>query len=252
MLKIIISGCNGRMGRVVESLCHSDPELTVIAGFDISGRTDDRPFPVYDAPSQCSQNADAVIDFSNPAALDGLLSFGLKRQIPLVLATTGYTPAQLAQIGAAARTIPIFRSSNMSLGINVMLELVKKASSVLGNSCDIEIVERHHNKKLDAPSGTALMIADAAASACPHETEYVYDRHSVRQPRDKKEIGISAVRGGTIVGVHEVIFAGHDEVIEIKHTAMSREIFAQGAVEAAKFLAQAPAPGLYDMSMLVK
>lgn len=251
MLKIIISGCNGRMGRVVESLCNADPDLTVTAGFDILGRTDDRTFPVYSNPSQCADSADAVIDFSNPAALDGLLAFCLERKLPLVLATTGYTPEQAAQIGAAAQVIPIFRSANMSLGINVMLELVKKASAILGSSCDIEIVERHHNKKLDAPSGTALMIADAAASACPHETEYVYDRHSVRQPRSPKEIGISSVRGGTIVGVHEVIFAGHDEIIEIKHTAMSREIFAQGAVEAAKFLAKVSAPGLYDMSMLV-
>lgn len=140
----------------------------------------------------------------------------------------------------------------MSLGINVLLELVKKAASVLGDSYDIEIVERHHRRKVDAPSGTALMIADAAASSCGHETEYVFERHSVRHPRDKKEIGISAVRGGTIVGEHEIIFAGHDEIMEIKHTALSRDIFAQGAVEAAKFMATVQAPGLYDMSHLVK
>ena len=157
-----------------------------------------------------------------------------------------------AAIGAAALEVPIFRSANMSLGINVLIELVKKAASVLGDSYDIEIVERHHRRKVDAPSGTALMIADAAASACGHDSEYVYERHSVRQPRDKKEIGISAVRGGTIVGEHEIIFAGHDEVMEIKHTALSREIFAQGAVEAAKFMATVETPGMYDMSMLVK
>ena len=217
MLKIIISGCSGHMGRVVESICAADPAVQVAAGFDVLGSSD-REFPVYSSPSQFTGEADAVIDFSSPAALE----------------------------------VPIFRSANMSLGINVLLELVKKTASVLGDSYDIEIVERHHRRKVDAPSGTALMIADAAASACGHETEYVFERHSVRQPRDKKEIGISAVRGGTIVGEHEIIFAGHDEIMEIRHTALSREIFAQGAVEAAKFMATVNAPGLYDMSQLVK
>ena len=251
MHKIIISGCNGHMGRVVEALCSADPDVQVVAGFDILGNTD-HAFPVYTSPALFQGEADAVIDFSSPAALNGLLDFAKSRKIPLVLATTGYTPEQVAQIGAAAMEVPIFRSANVSLGINVLLELVKKAASVLGDSYDIEIVERHHRRKVDAPSGTALMIADAAASACGHETEYVYERNSVRRPRDKKEIGISAVRGGTIVGEHEIIFAGHDEVMEIKHTALSREIFAQGAVEAAKFMSGITAPGLYDMSQLVK
>ena len=251
MLKIIISGCNGHMGRVVESLCAADPQVEVVAGFDVLG-SNDGEFPVYSSPAQFTGKADAVIDFSSPAALNGLLDFAQATGTPLVLATTGYTPEQVAQIGAAAQKVPIFRSANMSLGINVLLELVKKAASVLGDSYDIEIVERHHRRKVDAPSGTALMIADAAAQSCGHETEYVFERHSVRQPRDKKEIGISAVRGGTIVGEHEIIFAGHDEVMEIRHTALSREIFAQGAVEAAKFISGVTAPGLYDMSMLVK
>lgn len=251
MLKIIISGCNGHMGRVVADLCAADPQVEVVGGFDVMGSTD-REFPVFTAPDQFQGQADAVIDFSSPAALDGLLAFAKATRTPLVLATTGYTPEQVAQIGAAALEVPIFRSANMSLGINVLLELVKKAASVLGDSYDIEIVERHHRRKVDAPSGTALMIADAAAAACGHETEYVFERHNVHHPRDKKEIGISAVRGGTIVGEHEIIFAGHDEVMEIKHTALSREIFAQGAVEAAKFMATVTAPGMYDMSMLVK
>jgi len=238
------------MGRVVASLCQGDPQVEIAAGFDVLGSTD-RDFPVFSSPAQFQGEADAVIDFSSPAALDGLLEFSMARKIPLVLATTGYTPEQVAQIGAAALKTPIFRSANMSLGINVLLELVKKAAAVLGDSCDIEIVERHHRRKVDAPSGTALMIADAAAQACGPETEYVYERHSSRQPRDKKEIGISAVRGGTIVGEHEIIFAGHDELIEIKHTALSREIFAQGALEAAKFMANVSAPGLYDMAQLV-
>ena len=250
MLKIIISGCNGHMGRVVESLCNADPEVQVAAGFDVLGSAG-REFPVYSSPAQFTGEADAVIDFSSPAALDGLLEFGKRTKTPLILATTGYTPEQVAQIGAAALEVPIFRSANMSLGINVLLELVKKAASVLGDSYDIEIVERHHRRKVDAPSGTALMIADAAAQSCGHETEYVFERHSVRHPRDKKEIGISAVRGGTIVGEHEIIFAGHDEIMEIKHTALSREIFAQGALEAAKFMAAVKEPGLYDMSQLV-
>lgn len=250
MHKIIISGCNGHMGRVVESLCAADPEVEVVAGFDILGNTD-HTFPVFTSPALFQGEADAVIDFSSPAALNGLLDFAKARKIPLVLATTGFTPEQVAQIGAAALEVPLFRSANMSLGINVLLELVKKAANVLGDSYDIEIVERHHRRKVDAPSGTALMIADAAASACGHESEYVFDRHSVRQPREKKEIGISAVRGGTIVGEHEIIFAGHDEVMEIKHTALSRDIFAAGAIQAAKFISQITKPGLYDMSCLI-
>ena len=248
--KIIISGCNGRMGRVVESICEADPDVSVVAGFDVS--LESRAFPVFVSPANFTGEADAVIDFSNPAALDGLLAFALERKVPLVLATTGYSDEQLAQIDEASKHIPIFRSANMSLGINVLLELVKKAAAVLGDSYDIEIVEKHHNRKVDAPSGTALMIADAAASALNFKPEYVYERHSVCQSRDKKEIGISAVRGGTIVGIHEIMFAGRDEIIEIKHTAMSREIFANGAVKAAKFLAGVSKPGMYDMSMLVE
>lgn len=248
--KIIISGCNGRMGRVVESICEADPDVSVVAGFDVS--LESRAFPVFVSPANFTGEADAVIDFSSPAALDGLLAFALERKVPLVLATTGYSDEQLAQIDEASKRIPIFRSANMSLGINVLLELVKKAAAVLGDSYDIEIVEKHHNRKVDAPSGTALMIADAAASALNFKPEYVYERHSVRQSRDKKEIGISAVRGGTIVGIHEIMFAGRDEIIEIKHTAMSREIFANGAVKAAKFLTGMSKPGMYDMSMLVE
>ncbi|MFI3250922.1 MAG: 4-hydroxy-tetrahydrodipicolinate reductase [Eubacteriales bacterium] len=251
MPKIIISGCNGFMGRVVESLCQSDPAITVVGGFDLLGKIE-RSYPVVATPSAFEGDADAVIDFSAPAALDGLLDFATKRKIPLVLATTGYTPAQIAQIGAAACEVPLFRSANMSLGINVLLDLVAKASSVLGEKYDIEIVERHHKRKVDAPSGTALMIADVAAAHCGHQTNYVYDRSATRHPRESREIGISAVRGGTIVGEHEIIFAGHDELIEIKHTALSREIFAQGAVEASKFMATVKSPGLYDMSHLMQ
>ncbi|MCD8191128.1 MAG: 4-hydroxy-tetrahydrodipicolinate reductase [Clostridiales bacterium] len=249
MQKIIISGCNGKMGQVVESICAADGEIEVVAGFDVNQAP--RPYPVYVSPANFTGEADAVIDFSSPKALNGLLAFCLERKVPVVLATTGYSQEQLAQIDEAAKVIPVFRSGNMSLGINVLLELVKKAAAILGDSVDIEVVEQHHNRKVDAPSGTALMIADAAASALDYDVDYTCDRHERRTPRPKNEIGISSVRGGTIVGVHEVIFAGRDEIIEIKHTAMSREIFANGAVRAAKFLARQQAPGLYNMEHLV-
>lgn len=251
MTKVLISGCNGHMGKVVADICAEDPDIEVVGGFDLLGTTD-RPFPVFSSPAQFDGEADALIDFSSPAALEGLLELGKSKKIPLVLATTGYSEEQIAQINDCAQFVPIFRSANFSLGINVLLDLVKKAAAVLGGGYDVEIVERHHNRKVDAPSGTALMIADAAAQALPYEAHYVYDRQSVRQKRDPHEIGISAVRGGNIVGDHEIIFAGRDEVIEIRHSAMSREVFASGAVRAAKFLAKVQEPGLYDMSQLVR
>lgn len=248
MINVIISGCNGHMGRVVESICSADPEINIVAGFDILGSTD-RPFPVFTNPCQFDGDADVVIDFSHPSALTPLLSFCAGNGTAAVLATTGYTQEQLAEIDSAAKCIPVFRSANMSLGINVVVDLIRRAASIL-DGYDIEIVERHHNRKVDAPSGTALMLADAAASAVPYETEYVFDRSSARHPRDRKEIGISALRGGTIVGDHEVIFAGRDEVIELHHHAASREIFANGAVKAAKYLI-GKEPGLYSMTDLV-
>ncbi|HIT25396.1 MAG TPA: 4-hydroxy-tetrahydrodipicolinate reductase [Candidatus Enterenecus avicola] len=250
MQKILISGCNGHMGRVVADICASDPQVEVVAGIDILGQKNP-DFPVFSSPAACDIPADVVIDFSHPSALVTLLEMCQARHLPVVLATTGYDQAQLEAISEAARHIPVFRSANMSLGVNVLLDLVKKAAAVLGGDYDVEIVERHHHRKVDAPSGTALMLADAAASALPYETEYVYDRHDVRKPRDPHEIGISSVRGGTIVGDHTVIFAGRDEVIELSHHAASREVFAVGAVRAAKFLAQGRAPGLYSMSDLL-
>ncbi len=248
MINVIISGCNGRMGRVVEEICNTDPDVNVVAGFDILGSTE-HDFPVFTFSDMFDGSADVVIDFSHPSTLSALLSFCKSRKIGAVLATTGYSDEQLAEIEDAASIIPIFRSANMSLGINVVIELVKKAAAVL-SGYDIEIVERHHNRKIDAPSGTALMLADAAASAVPYMPEYAFSRNEVRQPRGKAEIGISAVRGGTIVGDHEVIFAGHDEIIELHHHAASREIFANGAVKAAKFIS-CKTNGLYSMSNLV-
>lgn len=251
MVRLIISGCNGRMGRVVETICSADPEFEIAAGIDLLG-AGDRDFPVCSSPAEFQGEADVVVDFSSPAALEGLLEFGMERHIPLVLATTGYSEEQLAAIDRAAAVIPIFRSANMSLGVNVLLGLVRSAARALNEGYDLEIVERHHNKKVDAPSGTALMIADAAAEVLPYEPEYVYDRQSVRRARGKTEIGISSVRGGGIVGDHEVIFAGRDEVIELRHTAMSRDVFASGAVRAARFLASVEKPGLYSMSDLLQ
>ncbi len=250
MIKLAISGCNGHMGRVVKSICAADPGISIVAGFDILGNGD-HDFKVYSTPDKFPGEADVVIDFSSPAALIALLDFSKTRRVPLVLATTGYSAAQLSAIDEAAKTVPIFRSGNMSLGINLLTELVKRAATVLGDGYDVEIIERHHHRKVDAPSGTALMLAEAAAEGLPYTPEYVYDRHDVRKARDAREIGISSVRGGTIVGDHTVLFAGRDEVIELTHSAQSREVFASGAVRAAKFLAGVQAPGLYSMADLV-
>ncbi len=251
MRKIIISGCCGHMGRVVADICASDSEVEVAAGIDILGQPMDG-FPVFSTPAACDVEAAVLIDFSHPAALGGLLDFCVQRRLPIVLATTGYAEEQLAQIDQAAQSIPVFRSANMSLGINVLMDLIGRAAALLGEDFDVEIQERHHRRKLDAPSGTALMLANAAGSALPYKPEYVYDRHNVRKPRDRQEIGISSLRGGTIVGDHTVIFAGRDEVIELSHHAASREVFAVGAVKAAKFLAGVEAPGMYDMSYLIR
>ena len=244
MQKIILSGCCGHMGRVVVDICANDPDVEISAGIDLLAQPLDG-FPVFSSPASCSVEGNVVIDFSHPAALDGLLDFCIRRKMPVVLATTGYSEEQLARIQEASKAIPVFRSANMSLGINVLMELVKQAAALLCDGFDVEITERHHRRKLDAPSGTALMLADAASSALP------YDSYNVRKPRDAREIGISSLRGGTIVGDHSVVFAGRDEVIEFSHHAASREVFAVGAVKAAKFLALVGAPGLYNMSHLI-
>ena len=249
MGKIILSGCNGHMGRAVAALCAADPELEISAGIDVLGQPG-AGFPVFSSPAACTIPGDVLVDFSHPSALDGILDFCRTTGLPAVLATTGYSQEQLWQIGQAAQHVPIFRSANFSLGINLLMDLVRRAAGALGADFDVEIVERHHRRKVDAPSGTALMLADAAAQSLPQPTHYVYDRHSQRQPRDPGEIGISSVRGGTIAGDHTVIFAGMDEVIELSHHAASRDVFAAGAVRAAKFMSGVTQPGLYDMSCL--
>jgi 4-hydroxy-tetrahydrodipicolinate reductase len=247
MLNIIISGCNGHMGRTVASLAAGDHELTIAAGFDIDVGVK-RGFPVFTDPEEFTGDCDVVIDFSSPSALPGLLAFCVSKSIPAVLCTTGYSEPQLKSIGEVSTVIPIFRSANMSTGINLLADLVRRACAVLGGSYDVEIIERHHRHKADAPSGTALMLADAAASALPYKAECVFERSSVRQPRGKCEIGISSVRGGSIVGEHEVVLAGFAETIELRHSVSSRDVFADGALKAAKFIAGVGGAGLYDMN----
>ncbi|MBE6929331.1 MAG: 4-hydroxy-tetrahydrodipicolinate reductase [Ruminococcaceae bacterium] len=250
MTKIILSGACGRMGRAIHRLTEKNDAVTVVAGVDPFGKAY-ADFPLYAAFEDVKEEADVVVDFSNVAAIEtGLLDFCISRKLPLVLATTGHSPEQLEKIAEAQKSIAIFRSANMSMGVNLLADLIKRAASVLGEGYDVEIIEKHHNQKLDAPSGTALMLADEVKSALPYEAEYCYDRHERREKRPAHEIGIHAVRGGTIVGEHEIMFCGPDEVITIAHSALTREAFAGGAVKAAQFLAGKTA-GAYGMKDLL-
>ncbi len=250
MVNLLLCGCNGKMGRAVTACVDARCDCAVVAGVDLNTESH-AGYPVYANPRNCMAQPDAVIDFSHPSALDKTLEYAIEHKIPAVIATTGYSEAQIAQIHAAAKSIPVFFTANMSLGINLLAELCKKAAQVLGDEFDVEIIERHHNQKLDAPSGTALMLAHAVEEGLDYEPTYVYDRHAVRQKRDKKEIGFSSVRGGNIVGEHEVMFAGHDEIVTLTHSARSKEVFAVGAVNAALFMVGKPA-GLYSMADLMK
>lgn len=249
MTKIIMNGCNGKMGQVITRLVNEDPDCEIVAGFDVNDSIENT-YPVFTNPDEFTGDADVVIDFSHPSALTNILSYCKKRHLPVILATTGFTNEQKKEFTDASEEIPVFFSANMSLGINLLIALAKKATKLLEGNFDIEIVERHHNQKIDAPSGTALAIADAIDETLSFPAEYVYDRHAVRRKRKKTEIGLHAVRGGTIVGDHEIIFAGTDEVIELKHSAHSKEVFAVGAIKAAKFMADKPA-GMYDMNDLI-
>lgn len=248
-VKILISGASGKMGHAVAAAIAERQDCKVCAGIDLKTEAY-AEFPIYQNFSELPEKPDVVIDFSNPAILDSLLNYCLANGVPCVLAATGYSDEQKAQIQKASESIPVFFSGNMSLGINLLIQLAKKAVSILGNQFDIEIVEKHHNQKLDAPSGTALMIADAVNASLENQCHYVYDRHSRRQKREKSEIGLHAIRGGTIVGEHDIIFAGHDEVITLSHSAASKEVFAVGAVNAAVFLKNQKA-GMYDMGALM-
>lgn len=253
MTGIILSGCNGKMGKsVTKSVAEADG-IEIVGGIDIYSESLSG-YPVFSNPSvvsaEITKKADVIIDFSNPSALAGLLEYAVKNSIPAVISTTGLNDAQINLIKDASAKIPVFFSANMSLGVNLVCELAKKAASVLGDSFDIEIIEMHHNQKIDAPSGTALMIADSIKEELDENVKYEYDRHSKREKRTKNEIGIHAVRGGTITGEHQVIFAGLDEIITISHSARSKELFATGAISAAKFICDKPA-GLYKMSDMI-
>lgn len=250
MINILLSGCNGKMGQVITRLSENFSGLKIAAGFDINTNINN-PYPVFTSLDECNVKVDVIIDFSNPKAFGTLIEYAQEKRVPVVVATTGLSSDQtdLLKKDASGR-IPVFFSANMSLGVNLLMDLVKKAAKVLEGQFDIEIVEKHHNQKIDAPSGTALAIADAINTSLEEKCEYTYDRHSRRKKRGKQEIGIHAVRGGTIVGDHSVIFAGTDEIIEINHTAMSKEIFAVGALKAALFLSS-KAPGLYSMTDLI-
>lgn len=251
MVRVIMHGCNGRMGQVIAGIIKEDPQIEIVAGVDIS-RHIENPFPVFDTIEECDVEADAVIDFASVNAIDGLLDVCVKRNLPVVVCTTGLSEAQIAHVKEASEKTAVLRSANMSLGVNLLMNLLKQAASVLAPAgFDMEIVEKHHNQKKDAPSGTALALADALKEGAERSYEYVFDRSKDLEKRGSDEIGISAVRGGTIVGEHDVIFAGMDEVITFQHTAYSRSIFGKGAVSAAKFLAGKPA-GLYNMSDVIE
>ena len=248
MTKIIMTGCSGKMGASILSAAALREDCEITAGVDLVKPADDS-FIYAKSFEELDCDADVIVDFSNPAVLDSLLDYAVAKKLPAVICTTGFNEEQKQKIRDAAKEIPIFYSGNMSLGINLIIELAKKAAAVFGDGFDVEIIEQHHNQKLDAPSGTALMIADAIASVKP-DSEYVYDRHSYRKKRDKNEIGIHSVRGGTIVGEHEVIFAGQDEILTISHSARSKTVFAVGALNAAVFL-KGKSAGMYDMSDLL-
>lgn len=247
MTKIIMLGWNGRMGQMITDMVKQDDECTIVAGIDIVDNRDNG-YPVYTKLADCDVEADAIIDFTSATDFESRMDYAVDKQIPIIECSTGLSEEQMDYLKKASEKVAVLKSANMSLGINLLMKLLKEAAVKLaGDGFDVEIVEKHHNQKLDAPSGTALALADSINEAMDDRYEYIYDRSQVRQKRDKKELGISAVRGGTIVGEHEVIFAGTDEVITFKHTAYSRAVFAKGSITAAKYL-KGKAAGLYDMS----
>lgn len=250
MIKVIMHGCNGKMGQMISGLIAADEEIELVAGIDAYDEGKN-PYPVFKNIKECDVAADAIIDFSTASAVDDLLDYCVEKKLPAVVCTTGLSEEQIVTLKEASKKVAILKSANMSLGINMLLKLLKDATAVLAPAgFDIEIVEKHHNQKLDAPSGTALALADSINEELDNSYRYVYDRSQIREKRSQKEIGISAVRGGTIVGDHDVIFAGADEVITFSHRAYSKAVFGKGAIQAAKFLAGKPA-GLYDMSDVI-
>ena len=247
MTKIIMLGCNGRMGQMITDIVSQDNEAEIVAGIDlVNNREND--YPVFTDIKDCDIAADAIIDFSASNGFEERMDYAVEKQIPIIVCSTGLSDEQMTYLVEASKKVAVLKSANMSLGINLLMKLVKEAAMNLAeNGFDIEIVEKHHNQKLDAPSGTALALADSINDAMEERYEYVYDRSKVRRKRGKNELGISAVRGGSIVGDHDVIFAGTDEVITLSHTAYSRAVFAKGSVAAAKFI-KGKAAGLYDMA----
>ncbi len=248
MLKILLSGCCGKMGKVVADMIKNSNDSEIVAGIDVVKC--DFEFPIYNSINNFKEKADAIIDFSHPSFLSEILEYAKTTKTPLVIATTGLSSLQIDEINEVAKVVPIFFCANMSIGVNLLIELVKKCANVLGDGFDIEIIEKHHNQKIDSPSGTALMIADELSNELPYSTKYSYDRHNQRKKRQNNEIGIHSIRGGTIVGEHEIIFAGIDEIVSIKHSALSKEIFAVGAIKAAKFI-KTKETGLYNMRSMV-
>ncbi|MBR6533723.1 MAG: 4-hydroxy-tetrahydrodipicolinate reductase [Clostridia bacterium] len=249
MIKAILVGASGKMGKNITECANTSEDIKIIAGVDKFNCGTD--YPIFPAFDEINVTADVIIDFSNIALLDDLLTFAIAKKMPVVIATTGYSDAQIEKIKQAAKEIPIFFTFNMSLGVNLLCSLAKKAAKILGEDFDIEIIEKHHNQKLDAPSGTAIMLANAVNNVFGDKLAYEYDRHSKRAKRPKNEIGIHSVRGGTIVGEHDVIFAGRDEVITLSHAAHSKQVFAVGALRAAKFISEKP-NGMYDMNDILK
>lgn len=250
MIKVLMSGCNGRMGQVISKMVETDDKVKIVAGVDVNTEKNN-DYPVFANPFDCDIAVDVIIDFSHPSAFNNLTKYAIEKKTPLVMATTGLSNEQTESLKEVAKSTPVFFSSNMSLGVNLLVDLVKKAAKFLDSNYDIEIIEKHHNQKIDAPSGTALTIADSINSVLNEKCEYIYDRHSRRKKRSPNEIGIHSIRGGNIVGEHSVIFAGTDETIEIKHEASSKDVFAVGAIKAAKFVADKE-PGLYGMSDMLE
>ena len=247
MLNILLCGSKGKMGAAVKAAA----ENIVCIAAEVDSRVAEGEKNAYLSFDKVEGKYDCIIDFSHPSVTDSLIKYALQTKTPVVLCTTGLSKEQIELVNNAAKEIPVFFSANMSLGVNLLVALSKKATEILGDNFDIEIIEKHHNQKVDAPSGTAVMLANAINESVEDKYEYVYERESVRRKRDKKEIGIHSVRGGNIVGEHEVIFAGHDECISLKHCATSKEVFAVGAVNAARFVADKPA-GIYSMSDMLK
>ena len=250
MTDIVIQGIGGRMGHVLCDMIAQREDCRVIAGIDIKDG-EQNGIPVYDSLEKLDGKGDVIIDFSSPAAVEKALPYCEAHKLPIVVCTTGLSEELQLKVVQLSRTVPVFKSANMSMGINVLSELCKRASAILGVNYDVEIVEQHHHNKLDAPSGTALMIADAINAEAGGKYEYVYDRSQVRQKRGAQELGISSIRGGGIVGEHDVLFCGPDEVVTLSHSAGSRGVFADGAVQAALYIA-ALAPGYYTMTDLLR